>query len=83
MATFYCKNCGLGFSTIQALTSRTCRRHPAGPNQGRHELYEGGEKESYTCKYCGQSFHSILLMTERACLRHPKGPGKGQHSPAL
>ena len=82
-AMFYCKNCGTGFSTIQALTSRPCRRHPAGPNQGRHELYEGDEKSSYTCKYCGQNFHSILVMTERVCQRHPNGPGKGRHSPAL
>lgn len=83
MANYYCKNCGQRFSSVSALTMNKCIRHPAGPNKGPHELYEGSEKSRYTCKYCGQSFSSIQAMTMNKCYRHPNGPNKGSHSPAL
>ena len=81
MANFYCKHCGQRFSSVAALTSQPCVRHPNG--RGKHELYEGSEKSQYTCKYCGQKFSTINLMTSQPCVRHPNGPGKGKHSPAL
>ena len=83
MPKFYCANCGQSFSSVSALTACSCLRHPAGPNKGKHVLYEGSEKSRYTCKYCGQQFSAISSMTACSCLRHPLGPNKGKHSPAL
>ena len=81
MANFYCKHCGQRFSSVAALTSQPCVRHPNG--RGKHELYEGDEKDSYTCKYCGREFSSIRNMTGQTCPRHPDGINRGKHSPAL
>ena len=83
MANFYCKHCGQSYGSVQALTGGSCPRHPNGSNKGRHELYEGGEKDSYTCKYCGQSYRSIAALTGGSCPRHPNGSNRGKHSPAL
>ena len=83
MANYYCKHCGQRFSSVNGLTAQTCPRHPAGCHKGRHELYEGDEKDSYTCKYCGQRYSSIAGLTAQTCPRHPNGNHKGRHSPAL
>ena len=83
MANFYCKHCGARFSSVNSLTAGSCPRHPAGCNKGRHELYEGSEKDRYTCKYCGSNFSSISVMTGSSCPRHPNGCNKGKHSPSL
>lgn len=83
MANFYCEYCGQKFSSISALTSVSCNRHPNGPGKGKHKLYEGSEKSKYSCKYCGQSFTTLSGLTAVSCNRHPNGPGKGKHSPAL
>ena len=83
MAKFYCKYCGLSFSSIQSLTSTTCSRHPDGVGKGRHALYEGDEAPEYTCKYCGKRASTIASLTSQMCPRHPDGNGKGRHSPAL
>jgi predicted nucleic acid-binding Zn ribbon protein len=74
MPKFYCANCGSEFSSVQALTSCSCYRHPLGANKGKHFLYEGSEKSKYTCKYCGQQYSSIRSMTSSVCYRHPLGP---------
>ena len=83
MANYYCKHCGASFSSVRNLTGQTCPRHPNGVNRGKHELYEGDEKNSYTCKYCGREFSSIRNMTAQTCPRHPDGVNRGKHSPAL
>ena len=83
MANYYCKNCGARFSSVNSLTAASCPRHPAGCNRGKHELYEGSEKDRYTCKYCGATFSSINSLTAASCPRHPDGCNKGKHSPAL
>lgn len=83
MANFYCKHCGHKSSSVSALTSGTCLRHPAGPNKGKHALYEGSEKSEYTCKNCGRDFPTLTSLTSATCLRHPDGANKGRHQPAL
>ena len=83
MANFYCKHCGASASSVRSLTAQACPRHPNGVNRGKHELYEGDEKDSYTCKYCGREFPSIRSMTAQTCQRHPDGVNRGKHSPAL
>lgn len=83
MAKFYCKYCGIWYSSISSLTSCDCPRHPDGHHKGRHALYEGGEKKEYTCKYCGITYSSLSTLTSCACPRHPNGDRKGYHSPAL
>ncbi len=83
MANYYCKYCGLRFSSVQSLTAGRCNRHPDGPCQGRHALYQGSEKSQYTCKYCGLKYSSIQSLTAGRCNRHPDGPFKGRHAPAL
>ena len=83
MTRYYCKYCGQAFPTISSLTSGKCMRHPDGPCEGRHALYEGSEKSRYTCKYCGQAFPTISSLTSGKCMRHPDGSCKGRHSPAL
>ncbi len=83
MANFYCEYCGKKFSSVSSLTGQSCTRHPNGSLKGKHKLYEGAEKKSYTCKFCGKSFSSIESMTASHCTRHPDGSLKGRHSPAL
>ena len=83
MTNFYCKYCGRKFSTVSSLTSSPCQRHPAGPNKGKHALYEGSEKSRYTCKNCGREFLNLIALTSSLCQRHPDGPNKGSHQPAL
>ena len=80
---FYCKYCGLKMTSVRSLTGSLCQRHPDGPGNGRHALYEGAEKECYTCKYCGLKSSSIVSLTSSKCQRHPDGPLKGRHEPAL
>lgn len=80
---FYCKYCGHKTTSVNSLTASLCQRHPNGPGKGRHALYEGGEKASYTCKYCGLKSTSIASLTSSKCQRHPNGPAKGRHEPAL
>ncbi len=79
MANCYCKNCGMKYSSVQALTTGACNRHPDG--RGKHQLYEGSEKQQYVCKYCGMKYSSLQALTAGNCNRHPDGRGK--HSPAL
>ena len=79
---FYCKHCGICRSSVQSLTVNMCPRHPAGPNRGRHEVYEGSEKREYTCIFCGIRRGSIAALTVNMCPRHPAGPNKGRHFPA-
>lgn len=78
---YYCKYCGLGYQTINALTAADCVRHPAG--KYKHELYQGTEKKSYECQYCGTKAESIQKLTAPKCRRHPSGAYKGHHVPAL
>ena len=80
---FYCKYCGLKTTSVRSLTASLCQRHPDGPGNGRHVLYEGSEKETYTCKYCGLKSSSINSLTSSKCQRHPNGPQRGRHEPAL
>lgn len=79
--TYYCKYCGRGYQTINALTATDCYRHPAGKH--KHELYQGAEKEMYECQYCGSKAESIQKLTAPKCRRHPSGAFKGHHVPAL
>ena len=79
--TYYCKYCGLGYQTINALTAANCVRHPAGRH--KHELYQGTEKKTYECQYCGHKAVDISTLTATKCSRHPKGAYKGRHVPAL
>ena len=83
MANYYCEYCGMNFTSIRALTSARCSRHPLGPNKGFHKVYEGTEKFQYVCKYCGFKFSTIRAMTATRCPRHPNGPNKGYHAPIL
>lgn len=83
MANYYCEYCGAKYTSVSSLTVNSCRRHPNGANQGKHKLYEGGEKSQYTCKYCGVNSSSLSSLTVNSCRRHPDGPNKGKHSPAL
>lgn len=83
MANFYCEYCGVKYSSVSALTSASCHRHPDGSHKGKHKLYEGSEKSKYTCKFCGVFYSSLSAMGSATCHRHPKGSHKGKHSPAL
>lgn len=80
---FYCKYCGYKASSVSTLTASACPRHPLGFCKGRHALYEGAEKQTYTCKYCGKKSNDLRSLTANKCMRHPDGPAKGNHSPAL
>ncbi len=40
---YFWKWCGQIFSSVRALSTNTCPRHP---NKGRHELYEGQRRRS-------------------------------------
>ena len=80
---YYCKYCGHKTTSVNSLTASLCQRHPDGPGNGRHALYEGGEKESYVCKYCGLKSTSIASLTSSKCQRHPNGPAKGRHEATL
>lgn len=79
----YCKYCGHKAVDVRSLTGSACQRHPAGPGQGRHALYEGSEKCEYTCKWCGKRAVDIGSLTSSKCMHHPNGPGAGRHEPAL
>jgi hypothetical protein len=79
----YCKYCGHKAADVRSLTGNACQRHPNGPGQGRHALYEGSEKSEYTCKWCGKRAVDIGSLTSSKCMRHPDGPGAGRHEPAL
>lgn len=83
MANFYCEYCGTKFSDVKKLSASSCHRHPNGPNNGKHKLYEGSEKSQYVCKYCGTKFSSLTSLTASSCHRHPNGANKGKHAPAL
>jgi DNA-directed RNA polymerase subunit RPC12/RpoP len=83
MGNYYCRNCGMEFSSVNALTAATCRNHPNGSHKGKHELYEGCEKSKYTCKYCGLQASSLRALTAATCRFHPNGSHKGKHIPAL
>lgn len=83
MANFYCEYCGHKSSSVSVLTGGSCSRHPNGAYKGKHILYEGSEKTSYTCKYCGHKSSSISGLTGGSCSRHPDGAYKGKHAPAL
>ena len=83
MEKYYCKYCGMEYSSIRSLTAASCSRHPAGSCKGKHAPYEGSEKSEYTCKYCGQKYSSIRSLTSASCPRHPNGCNKGKHSPTL
>lgn len=83
MADFFCKNCGFKATSVAFLTGHPCSNHSLGPNKGKCELYEGGQKKQYTCKYCGFKSASIAGLAYHPCTRHPKGANKGKCSPAL
>ena len=80
---YYCQYCGHKTTSVNSLTSSLCQRHPNGSGNGRHALYEGGEKTTYVCKYCGLKSSAINSLTSTKCQRHPNGPMKGRHEPAL
>ena len=73
---FYCKWCGINYSSVSGLTSCSCSRNPEGKH---HELYEGAEKNQYTCKFCGAKYSSLSSLTSGSC---SKSPYK-KHHPAL
>ncbi|UTC45006.1 hypothetical protein E4N66_06775 [Treponema sp. OMZ 857] len=73
---FYCKWCGINYSSVSGLTSCSCSRNPEGKH---HELYEGAEKSQYTCKFCGAKYSSLSSLTSGSC---SKSPYK-KHHPAL
>ncbi|MDR2597685.1 MAG: hypothetical protein LBC76_10255 [Treponema sp.] len=79
---YYCKYCGMEYSTVRDLTANWCRNHPLGKNGYKHELYEGSVKAQYTCKYCGMVYRDLLNLTRNICQRNPAGKGKN-HEPAL
>tara|TARA_R110001592_G_scaffold352314_1_gene650062 strand:+ start:1057 stop:1308 length:252 start_codon:yes stop_codon:yes gene_type:complete len=83
MENYYCKHCGVKYSSIRALTSSTCSRHPSGPNKGKHILYEGTEKKEYSCKFCGTKYSLLTALTSGTCPRYLNGTVKGKHEPAL
>lgn len=83
MAKFYCEYCGYEASSTNSLAATSCSRHPLGPMQGRHKLYEGAEKAKYASKYCDRTASAINSLTSSACPRHPDGSNKGWHLPAL
>ncbi|MBQ7252577.1 MAG: hypothetical protein IJS32_08260 [Kiritimatiellae bacterium] len=78
-----CKHCGHKAGDVRSLTGSACLRHPDGPGKGRHALYEGSWKDSYTCKWCGKRAVDIGSLTSSKCQRHPDGPAAGRHEPAL
>jgi hypothetical protein len=73
---YYCKWCGVKYSSISSLTSGSCSKNPGGK---KHELYEGGEKKQYVCKYCGVKYSSLSSLTSGSCYKSPHK----KHSPAL
>ena len=75
--SYYCKYCGRKYSSISSLTSSSCPNHPN--RSGRHEPYQGSEKQNYYCEYCGRKYSSISTLTSSSCPNHPNGPGR--HSP--
>lgn len=79
----FCEYCGREFPDVRQLASASCSYYPDGPNQGKHKLYEGGEKSRYTCKYCGRTFSSLMQLVTAPCSFHPNGTNNGRHSPAL
>jgi len=81
--SYYCAYCGYKASSVRALTTSKCMRHPDGALKGVHVLYEGAEKEEYVCRHCGCKASSLRALTAGKCMRHPKGAFKGCHSPAL
>lgn len=83
MPKFYCINCGREFSSVRALVSENCAKHPLGFCKGKHVLYEGEEKSVYICKYCGHQAKSIRMLVGEKCIKHPGGFGKGPHVPML
>ena len=56
---FFCEYCGECFSSVSSLTSGLCPRHPGGSNQGKHKLYEGGEKSQFISRI--KTFWSMYL----------------------
>ncbi len=80
---YHCEYCGSRFTSVFALTSQRCSRHPDGVSKGRHKLFEGQPASRYVCKHCGQSFSSLFALTGQRCSRHPSGTNKAPHSPAL
>lgn len=83
MSNYFCKYCGLPYSSISKLTASPCARHPLGPNKGKHALYEGSEKSKYECKFCGSAYSTLAGLTAMPCFRHPSGFNKGKHEAAL
>ena len=79
---FTCVYCGQQRSSMAALVSAVCPRHPDGVNKGRHRAYEGADKSEYVCKYCGQKRQTVQALVSSPCPRHPDGVNKGKHSPA-
>ena len=77
---YQCKYCG---HKARDVTGSACQRHPDGPGKGRHALYEGATKTSYTCKWCGKRSPDIASLTSSKCQRHPAGSAAGRHEPAL
>ena len=76
MSNFYCKWCGIKYTSISSLTSNSCSKNPEGK---KHALYEGSEKAQYACKWCGTKYTSLSGLTTNSC---SKSPTK-KHHPAL
>ncbi|MBR5097437.1 MAG: hypothetical protein IK094_10075 [Treponema sp.] len=83
MANYYCEYCGHRASSVQALTSNKCPKHPDGQFKGCHKLYEGREKEKYMCKYCGKEYNNLESLTNNLCSRNPSDARIKYHAPAL
>lgn len=74
MAEFYCKCCGLKYSSVSSLVSGHCTRS----SSGKHQLYEGEIGGNYYCCYCGSKYSSLTSLTSGYCSKSPTG----KHFPA-
>ncbi len=73
---FYCKYCGIKYSSVMSLTRNTCNYSPT----KYHVLYQGSERAKYTCKYCGIKYNNLQTLVRNTCQKNPKGK---YHSPIL
>ena len=77
----YCKLCGEEFNNLRDLTNNTCRNHPNGSFNGRHQVYEGSNMNPFCCKLCGEEFNNLRDLINNTCRNHPNGSYNGKHEP--
>ena len=64
---FYCKCCGMEFTSIRNLTSNSCFNNPS----KKHQLFEGELSDIYYCNCCGQEFNNLRNLTANHCYNSP------------